>query len=61
MTHPYVKLEGTPIWISVASAIEDLVQNDDLVERTARDYIVGYLSQRIVEERHSVVGQLQES
>jgi len=61
MAHPYVKLEGTPIWIAVASAIDDLVQNDDLVERTARDYIVGYLSQRIVNERQGVIDQLQHS
>jgi hypothetical protein len=61
MVHPYVKLEGTPICIAVASAIDDLVQNDDLVERTARNYIVGYLSQRIVNERMGVIDQLQES
>jgi hypothetical protein len=56
-----MKLEGTPIWIAVASAIDDLVQNDDLVERTARNYIVGYLSQRIVNERQDVIDQLEES
>jgi len=61
MAHPYVELEGTPIWIAVASAIDDLVQNDDLVERTARNYIVGYLSQRIVSEGQGVIDQLRES
>ena len=60
MAHPYVKLEGTPIWIAVASAIDDLVQNNDLVEKTPRSYIVGYLSQRIVNDRQGVIDQLQE-
>jgi hypothetical protein len=60
MAHPYLQLEGTPIWIAVASAIDDLAQNDDLVERTARNYIVGYLSQRIVNDRQSVIDQLRE-
>jgi hypothetical protein len=58
MAHPYEKLEGTPIWIAVASAIDDLVQNDELVERTARNYIVGHLSQRILNERQSVISRL---
>ena len=61
MAHPYEKLEGTPIWIAIAAAIDDLVQNDDVVERTARNYIVGYLSQRIVNERQGVIDQLQQS
>jgi len=61
MTHPYVKLEGTPIWIAVEAAINDLVENSDLVESTAHDYIVGYLCQKIVAERKSVIEQLEQS
>jgi hypothetical protein len=54
MAHPYVKHEGTALWATVESAISDLVQNDDLVETTARPYIVGYLCQRILDEREAL-------
>jgi hypothetical protein len=47
MPHPYVKLEGTPLWNAIELAIKDLVLNKDIVESTARPYIVGYLCQRI--------------
>jgi hypothetical protein len=60
MAHPYTHLEGTPLWAAVNAAIEDLVENRDLVETTARDYIVGYLCQKIIQERQSLKTQLQE-
>jgi hypothetical protein len=61
MAHPYVTLEGTPIWIAVEAAIDDLVKNSDLVESTAREYVVGYLCQKIVADRKSVLEQLEQS
>jgi hypothetical protein len=61
MAHPYVALEGTPIWIAVEGAIDDLVKNSDLVESTAREYVVGYLCQKIVADRKSVLEQLKQS
>ena len=55
MEHPYTELEKTRIWAAVESAIKDLVSNNDLVESTARPYIVGYLSQKLLKERQGVV------
>ncbi len=60
MAHPYVALEETPTWIAVESAIDDLVKNSDLVERTAREYVVGYLCRKIVANRKSVLEQLEQ-
>jgi hypothetical protein len=48
MPHPYEKLEGTPLWSALDMAINGLVLNKDIVERTPRPYIVGYLCQRVL-------------
>jgi len=45
--NPYVEEENTQQWRSVNKAIGDLVQNKDLIERTPREYIVGYICSRI--------------
>ena len=55
MDHPYTELEKTRLWAAVESAIKDLVSNNDLVESTARAYIVGYLCQKLINERQGVV------
>ncbi len=47
MPHPYGKLEGTPPWNVLERAIQELVVNKDMVETTARPYIVGYICQRV--------------
>lgn len=41
--HPYLLYENTQTWKLLSGAIEDLVKNSDLIERTNRAYIVGYL------------------
>ena len=41
--HPYKRFEGSPQWRVIDKAIDDLVGNDDIEERTNRAYIVGYL------------------
>ena len=56
MAPPYTELEKTRLWAAVESAIRDLVSNNDLVESTARPYIVGYLCQKLLNERQ-VVGE----
>jgi hypothetical protein len=38
---------GTPVWKLVDKAINDLVENKDLVETTRRDYIVGYICEKL--------------
>jgi hypothetical protein len=44
---PYETLKATPIWVIVDNAINDLVKNKDLVETTRRDYIVGYICEKL--------------
>lgn len=45
--HPYERYEGSPIWLSLEKAIADLVENQDIEETTRREYIVGYLIQKV--------------
>jgi hypothetical protein len=47
--HPYVLYEGTQHWELLSGAIEDLVKNSDLIVRTDRAYIVGYLCKILAE------------
>ncbi len=44
---PYEAYRGTPTWNIVEKAIDDLVENEDLVETTGRDYIVGYICKKL--------------
>jgi hypothetical protein len=44
---PYKKYEGGELWRSIDAALDDLVRNGDLQEKTARRYIVGYLCQAL--------------
>ena len=46
--HPYKKYESHPYWKQLDKAISALVKNQDLLERTARPYIVGYLCQALL-------------
>ena len=46
---PYENLRHTGIWQVVDNAIENLVTNEDIEEKTHRDYIVGYLCEQIME------------
>lgn len=48
MEHPYTKYESHPLWKIIERAIDDLVENSDLVEQTAREYIVGYICKKIL-------------
>lgn len=41
--HPYKEFEGTARWRLVNRAIDALVKNGDLEEKTNRVYIVGYI------------------
>ncbi len=44
----YQEYKENPLWEIVDKAINDLVENDDIVETTARDYIVGYIVEKIL-------------
>jgi hypothetical protein len=47
--HPYKQFEDTVTWRRLDTAISDLVQNKDLLENEAREYIVGYLCKALSE------------
>lgn len=49
MSHPYKQFENTRLWNVINKAIEELVENDDIEEKTQREYIVGYISKLINE------------
>jgi len=47
MSFQYERWTTDPLWATVNAAISDLVENTDLKEQTARDYIVGYIVMKI--------------
>ena len=49
--HPYKNYESHPYWKRIDKGISDLVENQDLVERAARPYIVGYLCQMLLKRK----------
>ena len=51
--HPYKKYESHPYWKRIDKGISDLVENQDLVEREARPYIVGYLCKMLLRREKS--------
>lgn len=46
---PYEVHRDCEVWKVVERAISDLVKNGDLIERTRRDYIVGYICKKLRE------------
>jgi hypothetical protein len=44
---PYKKFQTTEAWSIVDDAIKQLVENKDLVETTARRYIVGFILKQL--------------
>jgi hypothetical protein len=44
---PYKKIQATKTWNVVDDAVEQLVKNKDLVETTARRYIVGFILKQL--------------
>ena len=49
--HPYKEYESHPYWKQIDKGISDLVKNQDLVERAARPYIVGYICKTILKRK----------
>jgi len=57
-THPYSRWEGTPLWKTIEKGIADLVENNDITEKTDRKYVVGYLCKSVDRRRQGVLHQL---
>jgi len=47
--HPYKSHEKTDLWEVVWRALADLKENGDIEEQTRREYIVGYLCEKLRE------------
>ena len=56
--HPYVRWQGTPLWRAIETGIADLVGNQDLIEKTHREYIVGYICKIVDRRKTSISAQL---
>jgi hypothetical protein len=54
----YAEYEKAAVWRTINRGISALVKNGDMEERTARRYIVGYLSKLITEDGFRQVGEL---
>ena len=50
LSTPYENYEADPLWPLIEKGITDLVTNQDLIEQTDRNYIVGYLCDVILKE-----------
>jgi hypothetical protein len=46
--NPYTAYKSDPLWPLLDKGISELVKNGDLIERTDRAYIVGYLCQAVL-------------
>ncbi|NRD78996.1 hypothetical protein HPT25_16650 [Bacillus sp. BRMEA1] len=51
MSHPYKEFEKTPLCNIIYKAIEELVENDDLDQKSSRKYIVGYICKLLNESK----------
>lgn len=49
MTHPYISFENTELWKKVNQIIDELTENQDIEEKTKREYIVGYICKNLME------------
>jgi len=49
MESQYEKYKSHPLWGIVKNGINDLIMNSDIEEKTAIDYIIGYLCMSIIE------------
>ena len=46
---PYSEFSETRLWLVLSGAIDELVANRDLEEKTARRYIIGYIARCLSE------------
>lgn len=49
MEHPYKEFEGLVVWKTINKAIAELEDNQDLVLKTPREYVIGYLCKTLIE------------
>lgn len=49
MEHTYKEFEGLVVWKTIDKAIAELEENQDLVLKTPREYVIGYLCKTLIE------------
>jgi hypothetical protein len=49
MEHPYKEFESLVVWKTIDKAIAELEENQDLVLKTPREYVIGYLCKTLIE------------
>jgi hypothetical protein len=49
LSHPYKIHEKSDLWQVVSQALADLTENGDIAEQTRREYIIGYLCEKLRE------------
>jgi hypothetical protein len=60
MEHPYKEFEGLIVWQTIDKAIAELEENQDLVLKTPREYVIGYLCKTLIEESRTSKNRLGE-
>jgi hypothetical protein len=54
MEHPYTQFEATALWEALDAEIAELEDNGDLKLTTARQYVIGSLCQRLINDQLAV-------
>lgn len=49
MEHTYKEFETLALWGLIDKAVTDLEENQDLLLKTPREYVIGYLCKSLVE------------
>ena len=51
MKNPYNKFTNSKLWQVISNALDDLIKNQDIKERTNKEYVIGYLCKKIIESK----------
>ncbi len=47
---PYEEYENSQLWNVIKKSLDDLVDNQDIVITTKKDYVIGYICKKISED-----------
>ena len=50
MKHPYSEYEKTDLWEIITKSIDDLIENQDIVLTTPKEYVIGYICKMLTEK-----------
>ena len=48
---PYDKYKENPAWTVIEKALNDLVENQDIIFQTVPDYVIGYIVKKLEEAK----------